>query len=191
MQALIDRYILSWKKEYRDIYKTVLNGNIYIFRLLTRGEYIDILGLQDSGYDGQDLILKSCMLYPKFSKKKFDSYLAGEVDYLAGKILQLSGFSNSDSILNDIEKERQKVDILDNQIIVLICKAFPHLTPYDIDKLNYKQLLRYLVMAESILDTKLIIEKQKPERIIDFQQENADLMGKKRPSNKRGDDRLK
>ena len=64
--------------------------------------------------------------------------------------------------------------ILQHQVLILVCKAFPHLTLSDVDNLTYDELLRYLTISEAILDVKINIEKPSPTKpgTIDFDQEN-------------------
>ena len=175
ISEMIDNIIL-WKNKYNDIYILRIKNNVYIFRILTKKEYINILSLQDGiKYNIEDYIINNCVLCPE-DKNNIDNQLAGEIDYLIKSILSLSGFSENDNILKDIEHHREKITILDNQIVILICKAFPHIKPEDIDNFNYNELLRHLALAEAILDTKLIIEK--PLDKIDFDKDNIAVQGK-------------
>jgi len=185
----IKKDILSWKRKYGNIYYIEIGNNIYVYRTLTRGEYFDVLSLQSTIYsDISDIVLELCLLYPKYDKVRFDSILAGEIDSLVKKIIGLSGFSNGELLLKDIDVARNKVGILDNQIVLLICKAFPQLTPKDINNLNYHDLINYLTLAEAILDTQLKIEKPNDQNKIDFEQENKTIPGvQSTPEIKRGD----
>jgi hypothetical protein len=167
--------ILSWKIKYSDIFLLDIKENTYIFRIFTKGEYLNILSLQNTIKDDiEDYIINNCILYPE-DKSDIDKTLAGEIDYLIKTIIKLSGFAEYGDIFSDIEKYRESTKILDNQIVILICKAFPHLKPEDIDKFNYHKLLRYLTLSEAILDTKLIIEK--PSDKIDFDKDNVEIKG--------------
>ena len=172
------RDILSWKQIYKVVFYVKIGDNLYIFRTLTRGEYFNLLSLQTHKLiETSDFLLKMCLLYPKYDKDIFDNTLAGEVDYLVKNITELSGFASGDNLIKDIEKEINNIGMLDNQIVLTICKAFPQLTPDDIDKLNYHQLLHYLVLAEEILGVKLNIEKPQDQNKIDFDKDNRELSG--------------
>jgi len=181
--------ILFWKCKYDSIFYIKIGDNIYVYRILTRGEYYNILSLQSNGYgDISDTLLKLCLLYPKYDKTVFDLILAGEIDLLIKKIISSSGFSEGESLLKDIEIARSKINVLDNQIVLLICKAFPQLTPKDINNLNYHDLINYLTLAEAILDTQLKIEKTNDQNKIDFEQENKMIPGAQTiPGTNRGD----
>lgn len=167
--------ILSWKNKFSAIYYIVLMGELYIFRPLTRNEYLTNFNIQTiSGSNPGDSVLKTCLLYPEFKQENFDSKLAGEVDSLVSIILAKSGFSETDRIITDLDKYRSEMVTLENQMIILICKAFPHLTLFDVDNFTYEELLRYIAISEAILDIKLNIEKPKPKKdgVIDFEEEN-------------------
>ena len=181
------RDILSWKQKYKVIYFIEIDNNSYIYRLLTRGEYFNLLSLQkiDSKI-ADDILLEMCLLHPEYKKDVIDSRLAGEIDFVIQSIVRSSGFSNGDDLLKDIDVQRNSISMLDNQIVLTICKAFPQLTPDDIDKLNYNQLLHYLALAEEILGVKLNIEKPQDQDKINFDKANRDLSaGPRSPFNKR------
>jgi hypothetical protein len=190
LESDIADQILSWKHKYEDIYIVKIIKNIYIFRLLTRGEYFDIVSLQDNlSYDTENFILNNCLLYPS-GIDNINNRLAGDIDYIIQNIVRLSGFSKKSEIIKDLDEYRNKIGVLDNQITVLICKAFPQITPEDINKFNYNKLLKYITIAEAILDTKIIIEEN--QNTIDFEKDNTAISGKKIPDNmpiinKRGD----
>jgi len=183
--------IFLWKDRYGDVFYAEFGKNRYIFRILLRSEYLKIRDLQEHGLtDISDILLKMCLLYPKYDKEELDDRLAGEIDCVVRHIIELSGFSKTDGMLGDLEVERKKIESLDNQILLLICKAFPHLTPKDLDKMNYNSILRYLTLAEAILDVKLSIDKPKNQNKIDFEKDNVELTGGKTlplKKHKRGD----
>jgi hypothetical protein len=179
--ASLSEEILSWKKTYKNVYYIKIDNSLYIFRTLTRGEYLNLLDIQQ--YIGEEIIdsiLSECLLYPRPTSKELGNILAGNVDYIGKKIIEYSGFSKGEKLIKDIEEERQKISLLDNQIILLICKAFPHLTLESINELDYNTLVKYLVLAEAVLDAKINIEKQPDSQKIDFEQENL-MFGEKDP----------
>ena len=169
--------ILEWKINHRNIYYIKIGNNNYIFRLLSKSEYLSLYFIQfHLSYEAEDILLERCVLFPKVDIKYLDNLLAGEVSSLVMKILDLSGFSNVENIKKDLEKERESIQVLDNQIVLLICKAFPHVNPSDIDQFDYPTILHYLTLAEEILGTKLEITKVDPanNKTIDFTKENAE-----------------
>jgi len=172
--------ILFWKKKYCSIYYLKISDNIYIFRALTRGEYIGILTLRDNGViDGENIIIDNSLLY-KSNDNSLDSVLAGEIEYLLECIIVASGFAEDKKFEQDLAVERNNISLLNNQITLLICKAFPQLTPRGLDDLDYPTLLHYLALAENILDVKLDVQKQQETKTIDFEKENQMLIGNKK-----------
>jgi len=170
--------VLLWKKEHGSIYCSKIAENEYFFRALSRNEYLTIFGMQGkSSHDIGDIVLKMCLLHPEFDEETFNAKLAGEVDSLLQCIISTSGFSETDRLIEDIEKERGSLGTLENQIIILICKAFPHLKLSDINNFTYEELMRHLAISEAILEVKLNIEKPAAhkEGTIDFDAENKDV----------------
>jgi hypothetical protein len=103
-----------------------------------------------------------------------DKKLAGEVESVILAIRNCSGFSETDKVVDDVEASRTSMGTLENQISVLICKAFPYLTLSDIEKLTYGDLIKYIAISEEILGAKLKIEKpdQTKAGSINFAEEN-------------------
>jgi hypothetical protein len=176
MDQILFRDILLWKKEYGNVYAIRINVNWYYYRSLSKGEFAALLTMSEKCgiADTEEAILSECLLYPKYSEEKFKDSLAGEIDSLYQSIINTIGFSATDRFLDDVEKARASLGSLENQIILLVCKAFPHLTLSDIDNLTYEELLRYLTVSEAILDVKVNIEKPSSNKpgSIDFDQEN-------------------
>lgn len=168
--------ILEWKRKYSNIYYLKVGKQEYVFRLLTKGEYLALYFVQfHISSEAEDILLDKCILYPVISREQRESLLAGEVMTLVDKILSLSGFSNIDNIKVDLDREREKIQLLDNQIVLIICKAFPHITPSDIDNFDYPTTLHYISLAEELLGTKLEISKvdTKP-NTINFEKDNKE-----------------
>jgi hypothetical protein len=120
--------------------------------------------------------------------------LAGEVESVLSAINKKSGFSGTEDVIGDIETARGSLGSLENQIAILVCKAFPHLTLEDINNLTYEELIRYLSISEAILDVKIKIEKPEQQKsgAIDFDAENKGMddakpFGKPPPHKPRGD----
>jgi len=176
----ISSQILTWKTKHGPIFYIKLNKSEYVFKILTKGEYETILGLQEHlKIDTGEIILKECLLYPKYNKRTFDKKLAGEVESLLECIGRTSGFSETEKVLSDLETFRESIGSLENQIIILICKAFPHLTLQDINNFTYEEIMRYIAISEVVLDVKLNIEKPHTNKTgaIDFDEENRGLSG--------------
>ena len=174
----ISSSILEWKNQYGNIYYEKIGSHEYIFRLLTKKEYLSLYFIQfHISEKAEDILLEKCVLYPMNRPENyFDNLLAGEVATLVEKILSLSGFASFENIKSDLDKEREKINLLDNQIVLMICKAFPHITPSDIDNFDYQTILHHITLAEALLDTKLEITKQEDKHKIDFDTENKGVL---------------
>jgi len=62
-----------------------------------------------------------------------------------------------------------------NHNYLIICKAFPHITPSDVDNFDYPTILHYLSLAEELLGTRLEISKNDQKtNTIDFDKDNRD-----------------
>ena len=168
--------ILEWKQEYRNIYYQKVGTNEYIYRLLTKNEYLSLYFMQfHISSSAEDILLDKCVLYPEYHEHDWNELKAGEPATLVENILISSGFSNLDNIKKDLDKEREKIRLLDNQIVVVICKAFPHITPSEIDTFDYPTIIHYVALAEAILGTELEIKKlEDPKKPIDFNKDNRE-----------------
>jgi hypothetical protein len=167
--------ILEWKERYGTIYYLKAGSRSYIFRTLSMAEHGAILAVSSSiDKDMSDLLLELCLLYPEYDSNILDKELAGEVESVVMAIKQRSGFSEKDSVIADIDKAREVMGTLENQMVILICKAFPHLTLEDVDRLTYAELIKYIALSEAILDVKLNIEKPEDTKggAVNFEEEN-------------------
>ena len=167
--------ILGWKKKYGNIYYQNIGKNSYVFRLLTKGEYLALYAVQSHVNKGsEEIVLKTCLLYPELGYDAMDNMLAGEFSVLSGNILSMSGFADSTKIKEDLDVARDKTRSLDNQITLIICKAFPQVTPSDIDNFDYQTIIRHVTLAEELLGTKLEITIPDDKKTIDFDKDNRE-----------------
>ena len=169
---------MLWKEKYGQVYRIDISNLSYIFRPLSKSEHETIIAsrILDPGLY-EDILLSICLLHPKFDSLQFDEKLAGDVKALTDAIVKISGFSDPDRLIEDIDAARKSLESLDNQIISVICKAFPSITLQDIGKFTYDDIIKYLVLSESILDVKLNIEKPENHQggKIDFEKENRSV----------------
>jgi hypothetical protein len=171
--------LLSWKQQFGSVYSISVSGDVYVYRALTKAEHSFLMDFQERpGFDLEEAMISRCLLVPDYNREAFEAKPAGVVTHIAQCIGKSSGFSETDKVEKDIEEQRVLANRLDTQIIVLICKAFPHLTLEDIDNFTYDQMIRYLGISESVLGVKLNIEKPKTKNqgTVDFDAENK-VMG--------------
>lgn len=91
--------IEEWKREYKRVFKNEIDGEIIIWRRLKRGEYKEILKLEEEDEDNKILIkqermVKTAMLYP-FNADEIINENAGLATVLSEEILARSGFAMS------------------------------------------------------------------------------------------------
>jgi len=177
LPSVSTQMVIEWKERFGNIYYVKTGNGTYFFRPIKKKEYDFLIRL--GNVDTDDILLAMALLYPRFDIEVFDGKLAGEVDFLVGCINKVSGFSGTEDIIGDIESARTSIGSLENQIAILICKAFPHLTLQEVDHLTYEELIRYLAISEAILDIKLKIEKPESPKpgAIDFDAENKGIDG--------------
>jgi hypothetical protein len=162
------------KKEHRSIFCSYLNGmNIY-WRPLTLREYdiyfkIIHMGLVSLG-KVQDQIFREVVLSPDVIDDMYNTP-AGLVPSLVDAIFLISGNfllnkEDENRMNNDIDEARKSIENNPyEQFVILICKAFPSYTPFDIEKLEYQEMLRLLIMAEKILPIEPIkLKSEKKEK---------------------------
>jgi hypothetical protein len=83
----------GWKKQYKSVYKATFGENAYLFRGLTREDFLAISQKQlaEEGYDSELETVKTCVLEPTLD----DDFLKnkpGLVTLLSEQIMQRSGF---------------------------------------------------------------------------------------------------
>lgn len=98
LDAKLQKNIDKWKKQYKHIYKNVLDVNEFIiWRPLNRKEYKEIVTTKDlSLLDSQELTVKKVLLYPSNAEELIDAR-AGIATILSEEILENSGFNISKS----------------------------------------------------------------------------------------------
>jgi hypothetical protein len=87
-----------------------------------------------------------------------DLYLAGIDEYICAAISKISGFSSADSLVEGVEYGRANAKTLESAITMYICKAFPSLSPSDVDNMTLNQQMKYVSMAEIMIGQELPYE---------------------------------
>ena len=92
-------HIEAWKKQYKKIFKNEIDGEVIIWRRLKRGEYKEILKLEEEDQDSSILVKQerltiATVLYP-FNVDALIEENAGLATVLSEEILAKSGFAMS------------------------------------------------------------------------------------------------
>ena len=166
------------KKKWVNIFLLETRDGPFIFRPLSRKEYLEILDLYNViGDMAEEEVLSRCVLYPQ----EFDEDLrAGTISTVVDCIINISGFSDPEVFTGLLEENRKKMDLADSQMIILLLKAFPHLTLEKINNLDIQQLTYYLALAEQLLGNTVNITQEqntntRTKSSIDFEAENREM----------------
>ena len=156
---------LEAKCKYKNIYKLCApsdNEIEIVYRLLTWQEYLSYTSAIDSGAtssaDIEEDIFKKCVIDDSYTEC-MEHLLAGDVLTVVNLILTQSGPQNVDEIDEKLNEKREAVHSLNNQIISIICQAFPGYTPDIIEKMDWETIIERLTLAESILIAQGILQE--------------------------------
>lgn len=183
LPASIKNKIDTLKKKHSTIYGMEIGEDYFILKPLSRKEFSVLVKLQDYMVEvAEDFIFKTCVLHPKLSAEDTDNMLAGTISEVTRIVIDISGFSSAEALTELVQENRDVMDLADNQITAMLCKAFPQLTPEIIDEFDIYKITHYLALAEQILGVTLDIsteqksQKTKPDGgPIDFQADNKEL----------------
>lgn len=144
---------LKLKEQYWNLYYVEIEGEEFLFRELSRSEYKN--GIRLYGEDVTSLeeyICGICVFEPV--DYDFEECIAGIPSSLSDFILHESGFTEDTGKLNEyMNKYRNEMKTLDNQIACVIKEAFPDLNIEDIENLSMEKTVWYYSRAEYILNT--------------------------------------
>jgi len=159
----------------------------FVFRPATKGEFSDLSRISQSlGEEVEDELFDICVVYPVLTDDEKGKLYAGTVTAVANNVATISGFGDEEVFLSLLEESRTSMKMADNQMMIVILKAFPYLTFEDINKLDVKQFTYRLALAEEITGTTLTIQKQeKPKKNgghINFDEENKKMFGRAKVS---------
>ena len=85
--------IENWKTEFKTIEMLPVGGSYFIYRQITRIEHMTLA--QTGVFDGEDAdeqMIKTLLLFPKYSDVNWDDEGAGTMSTLSNAMLRLSGF---------------------------------------------------------------------------------------------------
>lgn len=143
----IAKVIAELEKEHRNIFWTTLEGEMYIYKPLGRRDYKEIVSNTEiSSEDKKDAIINKCILFPE--DFDIDDLVAGLVNVLFEKIIDVSYLDSEESRNMVIEYYRQDMWSLDNQITCIINEAFPNHDIEEIENWDLERTAKYLSRAE-------------------------------------------
>ena len=144
-------YLFEAKKQYPNIFTTVIKGERFIFRPLTKYEFEEIVLKNDLARDElNESVCEICTIYP--DDYNFEETIFAGVPYkLSQQIIKISGFGNENLMKEEIDKQREAQDKIDNYMQNVICTAFSGIEPYDIRNWDFYKITEYFARAEWIL----------------------------------------
>jgi hypothetical protein len=149
-------YDLMYLKEQHEGHKIIyvlFNNREFVFRTLTRKEYRDILNITSDDYEFEDAICQSALVFPEdfdFS----ESPLGGLSHNVAPTIIEVSGFTNLQSVINMYEESKSKVLQFDQECMAVIKAAMPEHTYEEMEDWTWEKLTLMVARAERILHLK-------------------------------------
>lgn len=139
--------IAELEEKYRSVYWTTFEGEMYIYKPLGRKDYKEILTNDEMSFeDKKDAIINKCIVFPE--DFDIDDIVAGLVNVLFTKIMDVSYLDSDESRLGVIEYYRQDMYNLDNQITCIINEAFPNFDIEEIENWDLERTAKYLSRAE-------------------------------------------
>ena len=144
----LEQAIIRAKKKYNSVFSTVIEDDVFIWRLLTQKEY-EIIDKTTNGdiYAKEEMVCQYATVYP--NDIVFALYKAGVPTQLSESILYESGFKTNAKIYNQLEKSR--TDINKNfmsQAYVIICSAFPQYKIEEVEEWDIEHLVDMVAKAE-------------------------------------------
>ena len=177
----IKRKVQTLKDKWSTLYGLNIDKDYFIFKPLSRKEFNIVVELQNiTASEAEDFIFKTCILYPNISEKDIDNMLAGTISEISRIVIEVSGFSSVEALTQTLTEYREEMELVDNQITAILCKAFSTLTPEDIDNFNFNKTMHYLALAEQMLGVTLELPKKQKTKTqesgpINFETDNKEL----------------
>lgn len=145
----LQQFIAQAKIAFGEVYSAEVEDDVYIFRILTRREYREILAVAQTESMVEEIVCQVAVLYPEGID--FANGAAGLPSLLAPHILQESGFGGADKSRMYLDKYRMEMTRFEAQAEVAIQAAFPHTTDEEMQDWTVNEFMRKLARAEWLL----------------------------------------
>lgn len=159
----IEQVIIDAKKKFQNIFSTVINGELFIWRLLSGIEY-EIISKTSGGdiYIKEEIICQQAVIYPKVD---FSLYKAGIPSKLAPQIIEESGFASKEKTQRFLDECRLNVFTrFQEQAYIVIASAFPQYSFEEMETWDIEKLIKMVARAEwkiNVIDGKeFMFEKE-------------------------------
>lgn len=165
-QADFDMMIKQLFSEYGNICFAEYNNEIYIYKLLSRKAYKNLISNPSlTQIEKEDEVCKECILWPRDFDP--DEYDAGMPTYLFEEIMSNSFLTGVDDMISLIEVSRDEAEQLDSQMSCIINEAFPNYSMEEIEEWDMIKFCKMFTKAEW---------KLKSLRSLDFETDMLDFL---------------
>lgn len=141
--------IADAKSRFGEIHRADIEDDVFLFRLLTRKEYKDILLISQDQEMTEELVCEVAVIYPE--GVDFSNTTAGTPTMLAEFIVNESGFNGTDKSHFFFEKFRFMMNGFEAQGEAAIQAAFPHITDEMMEEWTVEKFFKTLAKAEWLL----------------------------------------
>lgn len=124
-----------------------------VIRPLTRREFNLYIPLLDKEPDEIiPTILDKCVIYPD---KIPDHYLAGIDSSICRAIVNVSGFLKEEDLAKAVIEYRGYAASLEARLTMYICKAFPSISPDQVDNMDFQEIIKLASLAEQMIGNEI------------------------------------
>jgi hypothetical protein len=163
---------LAEKSQGSEVFKTELEDGFVLWRVISWGEFKSLRSARETVGDKLDIDIEEAV-YSKavffssfdrippsslseeeqslFIKMDRDNQDAGIVSTVVKAVLSASGVTKAERIFSQLEQARSLIGTIEDQMAVIICRAFPSYTPEDVEKMTWPTVLKRVSQAEMIL----------------------------------------
>lgn len=152
--------IAKLKVEHGEVFAVTVGKVEYIFRALTFGEFNIIMNTEESSADTEDLVVETALLYPL--DVNFDRLSAGAITSLAGEILDVSGFTDIDSCLQQMENARVKAGSAIAMMQAFVIASGQQYSAKEFDGFTFQTLADKVALAEQVLELQAEVMRGSP-----------------------------
>lgn len=143
----ITSLVLELQQQHRNVFIHQIDGEVFIFRTLGRGEYKELLMDQRiSDLEKEEVMCETCLLWPE--QYDFQDCDAGVPATLAQAIMKNSFLDSVESRKAILNYYRDEMFDLDEQITCIINEAFPNFDIEEISHWDVEKTTKYLSRAE-------------------------------------------
>ena len=151
----INKIIKQWKEEYGEIYVTTIDGESFIYRLMSYKEYTDLKNISEDNFHLEELVCKEAVLDPIVDYS--DDIYAGYTSSLAIDILTQSYIivDEKESLTFNDKIEEKYIELQNDtkaQIPLIIKHCFQEYTLNEIENMPIPKQLDLFNKARWMLD---------------------------------------